>query len=202
MKQAQLNHVLNASSDSIFVVSKKEVTAPEEKKSQKEGAKKVDEQKQESLELTFQFCNDTSKDLFGTDLTEGHEDIIDMKLFTPVDLANSKQNFYKQGKNGRRTVIDHESLIASVDKVGSFSRSFENDTTLDMKAMSLRDVLNKKPTDKKEETECYLMHRFKDSNEDDTDTNTTQLTILVHRMDLNFNDKECQVINFTDVSLF
>ena len=125
-----------------------------------------------------------------------------MRLFTPVDLANSKQHFYKQGRNGRRTVIDHESLIASVDKVGSFSRSFENDTTLDMKAMSLRDVLNKKPTDKKDETECYLMHRFKESNSDDADTNTTQLTILVHRMDLNFNDKECQVINFTDVSLF
>ena len=35
-----------------------------------------------------------------------------------------------------------------------------------------------------------------------TEDDPSQLTILVHRMELNFDAKECQVLNFTDITMF
>ena len=74
-----------------------------------------------------------------------------------------------------------------------------------MRAISLKDILKRKRTGGRFETECYLMQQPEPLDLDENSTELapkTQLTILVHRMDLNFNDKECQVLNFTDVTLF
>ena len=51
------------------------------------------------------------------------------------------------------------------------------------------------------ETECYLMlNPYLQDNGNDNESD--RKTILVNRMDLIFNDKECQVLSFTDVTLF
>ena len=153
MKQAQLSHVLNAQSDSIVVVSKPQLRNDLEKD--------VEEKK-----MTFQFCNSKSIELFGADLTNGHVDVLNTRIFSPCE----------------------QSHVAS-------TREYSGMTVADRARLTLSDVFSIENKDDKMETECYIMQQNGEDNND-------QLMLLVHRMDLHFNDQECQVLKFTDITLF
>ena len=78
----------------------------------------------------------------------------------------------------------------------SSSKELQQESTFE--AICLKDIFLKN-TGPKPETECYVMQNpFSDKKEGEPN----QITILVHRIDLNFNDTECQVLNFTDVTMF
>ena len=65
----------------------------------------------------------------------------------------------------------------------SSSKDLQQESTFE--AISLKDIFLKKTG---QETECYLMQNpFSEKK----DGEPNQITILVHRIDLNFNDTEC-----------
>ena len=73
MKQQQLSHVLNTQSDGIVVVSKPQIETKEA----------LDDNEDKT---SFQFCNNKSIEMFGTDLTDGQHEILEELLFNSCDL--------------------------------------------------------------------------------------------------------------------
>ena len=67
--------------------------------------------------------------------------------------------------------------------------SFRKSTTF-----TLSDIFKMEKKNEKAQNECYEMQR---PNADGSD----HLILLVDRMDLHFNDQECQVLKFTDMTL-
>ena len=119
-----------------------------------------DTNKTPQKELTFQFCNAKSVELFGGALTENSEEILQKTLFTQVDLSVDKETFYQQAKanKGNKHNQDRRSFMATINnEVRELSSSKElqqHESTFE--AISLRDIFLKK-TGPKHETECYIM---------------------------------------------
>ena len=62
--------------------------------------------------------------------------------------------------------------------------------------MSLQDIIISQ--NKLNNFETYAMHLCEEAGKQDEKTRT----IIVKRMDLIYNDKECQVLNFTDITTY
>ena len=90
MKQLQVTQVLNTQSDSIVVVSKHETDVTARSNTGSRSVSYDGTALTPMQELTFQFCNAKSVELFGGTLTEDADDVLHRNLFTPVDLGLDK----------------------------------------------------------------------------------------------------------------
>ena len=85
-----MTQVLNTQSDSIVVVSKHETDVTARSNTGTRSVSFDGNAQTPMQELTFQFCNAKSVELFGGTLTDDTDDVLHRNLFTPVDLGLDK----------------------------------------------------------------------------------------------------------------
>ena len=74
----------------------------------------------------------------------------------------------------------------------------ENKTSLD-DLLTLKDImLNQEPDDDHQKDEMYIM--LSDAFESELENQDGDRIIVVKRMNLILNERECQVLNFTDIT--
>ena len=69
-------------------------------------------------------------------------------------------------------------------------------------SLSLSDVVHKKIDPKIDKVESYIMHSMNSEGEFEPQNGESGKTIIVKRFDLIFNEIECLVFNFTDITAY
>ena len=129
--------------------------------------------------LEFQFCNNKSVELFGLVLPQPAE--------LEGDALNEleRQRFIPPGKE------------VAVDRAKTKPKSKEQGETIQFEMLSLKDVILNPAFDVGKEVR-YTMKVG--SNEQEAGAANRDRTLIVKRMSLIFNEKECHVLNFTDIT--
>ena len=75
---------------------------------------------------------------------------------------------------------------------------------LDTELLSLEDIIQKKAIadDEIPNIESYIRKLDTTSNSIDGERLECGQTIIVHRIDINYNDAECQLLTFTDLTIY
>ena len=101
--------------------------------------------------------------------------------------------------------MKHANAQARFDRMLNVAQrdTFDLQQPLESKLTSLKDILLKDvhASEQMNQVETYKMLNKKASGIEGDESNGDQ-TIVVKRMDLIFNEKECQVFNFTDMTMY
>ena len=135
------------------------------------------------------YSNSQSIKLFEYDFTE------------PVNLENKVLDLQSPIDIPRFLAIDSKPLNA-MDDIDINSIVYGQQNVTDPRLLSLKDILQKQEKvydDADNNFECYLMN---DNNMAINDDSENAKTIIVKRIQLQFDETESTVINFTDITAY
>ena len=141
--------------------------------------------------LNVEFCNSKSIELFGIDLRETslnqEPELVNKILDRPRFTSND--GYTKKKEESQPNVLDMNDIATQSDA---------NNNLLSLKDIMLRQDHSGRPANS---VESYIM-KYNLLDIQDYDQCEKRRSLIVQRMDLAFNDTDCQVINFTDITTY
>ena len=139
------------------------------------------------------FTNKKSQELFTCNLMDGDQEENYEKLNNPcfVQVNNHEADLDMEKKH---------------NPVTNASRALMNRANKVKACLSLKEILLQKNTQKLDNHQQVEVYKMIDTNKEHSDEKSTeaaaQKTIIVKRMDYMFQEKECQIINITDLTAY
>ena len=193
--------ILDAQTDSIIVVEKHQAQMiGSEGTTEISGtATKVQNSPKESPNILW--CNRSSTNLFGLDIVgptneEESGQLAQNQLILPQFMPIYQNDFDEKHSETRQRKKDRLRKLINESVWQGSARQTE--------LMSLKDIVQKRPDmeDSELRIEQYIRLANSVENVGDQKVLDTDKTVIVSRMHIKFKELECQLITFTDVSIY